>query len=62
MAVQAGDDEANGGFGDDIVTGGAGDDILSGGFGGDQMTGGAGQGHSKNAPVTALMSLFRSSR
>ena len=42
IALQAGDDRANGGRGDDTVDGGRGDDALRGGPGDDRLNGGTG--------------------
>ena len=42
IALQAGDDRANGGRGDDTLDGGRGNDTLRGGAGDDRLRGGAG--------------------
>jgi Ca2+-binding RTX toxin-like protein len=42
IALQAGDDHANGGRGDDVISGGRGDDVLRGGAGDDRLNGGSG--------------------
>jgi Ca2+-binding RTX toxin-like protein len=42
VALEAGDDNANGGRGDDALSGGRGDDRLNGGLGDDRLNGGRG--------------------
>ena len=42
IALEAGDDHANGGRGDDVISGGRGDDVLRGGAGDDRLSGGSG--------------------